>query len=53
MVWNPGPEKARALSDLGDAEYREMVCVEAAAAAAPVVVQPGATWWGSQRVEVG
>lgn len=28
VVWNPWSEKARALRDLGDDEYRRMVCVE-------------------------
>jgi glucose-6-phosphate 1-epimerase len=27
-VWNPWVEKARSLSDLGDGEWREMICVE-------------------------
>jgi glucose-6-phosphate 1-epimerase len=28
VVWNPGVEKAKALSDFGDAEWKQMVCVE-------------------------
>ena len=28
VVWNPWVEKARAMADFGDAEYRHMVCVE-------------------------
>lgn len=31
VVWNPGPEQAATMSDLGDAEWRRFVCVEAAA----------------------
>lgn len=50
VIWNPGADRARDLPDLGDDEYREMVCVEAAAAADPVVVAPGATWTGTQRI---
>lgn len=30
VVWNPGPDDARALSDLGDDEYRHFICVEPA-----------------------
>ena len=30
VVWNPGPEKAKALHDLADAEYRQFVCIETA-----------------------
>lgn len=28
VVWNPWVEKSRAMSDFGDEEYRQMVCVE-------------------------
>ena len=28
VVWNPWIARARQLADFGDAEYREMVCVE-------------------------
>jgi glucose-6-phosphate 1-epimerase len=28
VVWNPWVEKARSLSDLGDGEWRKMICVE-------------------------
>jgi glucose-6-phosphate 1-epimerase len=28
VVWNPWIEKARALSDLGDGEWRQMICIE-------------------------
>lgn len=44
VVWNPWIEKARALADLGDDEWQEMVCVETGNAAEDaVVVGPGAT----------
>ena len=29
VVWNPWVEKAKAFSDFGDAEWRQMVCIEA------------------------
>lgn len=32
----------------GDDEYKEMVCIEPAAIAQPVTVQPGASWEGGQ-----
>ena len=28
VVWNPGPERARALPDLGDDEWPDFVCIE-------------------------
>ncbi|MDQ9172435.1 D-hexose-6-phosphate mutarotase [Oxalobacteraceae bacterium R-40] len=48
VVWNPGPEKARALPDFPDGDWLHMLCVEAACAARPVTLQPGESWTGSQ-----
>jgi glucose-6-phosphate 1-epimerase len=48
VVWNPGPVLARNFKDFPDDDWRHMLCVEAACAAKPVVVQPGSTWTGSQ-----
>ncbi len=42
VVWNPGPERARALADLGESEWRRMVCVESADVRSDrVVLAPG------------
>jgi glucose-6-phosphate 1-epimerase len=48
VVWNPGPANARLLADFPDHDWRHMLCVEAACAAAPVLLQPGQTWRGTQ-----
>lgn len=48
VVWNPGPLLARKFRDFPDEDWRHMLCVEAACAAQPVLVQPGSTWTGSQ-----
>jgi glucose-6-phosphate 1-epimerase len=42
VVWNPGAEKARAMTDFADDEYSGMVCVETANAEGDVVeLAPG------------
>jgi glucose-6-phosphate 1-epimerase len=42
VVWNPGPEKARALLDIGEEPRHGMVCVEAVRAGANrVTLEPG------------
>lgn len=53
IVWNPGPELARTMSYLGDEEYRDFVCVEAAnAAESAVTLQPGEEHTMRVRYEV-
>jgi glucose-6-phosphate 1-epimerase len=53
VLWNPHIEKAAAMSDFGDDEWRRMVCLEAAQAGSGAVeVAPGETWCASQTVRV-
>ncbi len=48
VVWNPGPDKAAAMADLPDDGWLDMVCVEAAQIAEPVVLAPGQEWVARQ-----
>jgi glucose-6-phosphate 1-epimerase len=50
VIWNPGGDGARALADLTPGDETRMLCVEAAAATAPVVLEAGATWRGTQAL---
>ena len=50
VVWNPGATSGAAMADLEPDGYARMVCVEAAAARAPVTVKPGAQWRGTQTL---
>jgi glucose-6-phosphate 1-epimerase len=50
VVWNPGPQAV--LADLPAGDFARFVCVEAAAIAVPVVLEPGAQWQGSQVLQV-
>jgi glucose-6-phosphate 1-epimerase len=50
VVWNPGAAKAAGVKDLEAAEYRRFVCVEAAAAGAPVELGSGERWQGTQTL---
>ena len=51
VVWNPGPEAAKSMSDMADDEWQRMLCVEAAAIDKPVTLQPGETWKGRQSLQ--
>ncbi len=52
VVWNPGPERCAALSDMPADGYRHMLCVEAAQASRPLTLAPGASWSGMQTLSV-
>ncbi len=55
VVWNPWVEKAAGLSDFGDEEYKQMVCVEPAAVRGGGGVEGlggGETWEGGQTLVV-
>jgi glucose-6-phosphate 1-epimerase len=48
VIWNPGPEKGAALTDLHPNGYLEYVCIESAAIRPEVQLPPGASWQGTQ-----
>ena len=50
VVWNPWIAKAAAMADFGNEEYKEMVCIEAAAVERAISVAPGATWKAGQTL---
>lgn len=50
VVWNPGPELCQRLSDMAPDSWQHMLCVEAAAIDAPVVIAPGGHWQAAQHL---
>lgn len=53
VVWNPWIDKAAAMSDFGDQEWPEMVCIEAAAVGErAVILQPGAEHTLSTTIQI-
>lgn len=49
-VWNPGDKKAKALLDLGDEDYKTMLCVDSAVVETPVLLKPFEEWKGRQEL---
>ncbi|KAJ1946707.1 hypothetical protein GGF37_000991 [Kickxella alabastrina] len=43
VLWNPWAEKAAEMSDFGDDEYSEMLCVEVGTVASTISLKPGQT----------
>ncbi|KAI9359695.1 galactose mutarotase-like domain-containing protein [Pilaira anomala] len=52
VVWNPWIEKAAAMGDFGNEEYKNMICVEAGSVADWVVLAGGQTWTAGQTLTV-
>lgn len=52
VVWNPWIAGAKALADLGDSEYSEMVCVESGNVLSPITLAPGELHTSAQIVRV-
>lgn len=49
-VWNPWEKKSKSVLDLGDEDYKRMVCIEAAAVENPIILKPGEEWKGCQEL---
>lgn len=52
VVWNPWEKKAKAIVDLGDEEYKQMLCVDGAAVERPIALKPGEEWTGRLELSV-
>ena len=46
VVWNPWEKKSKSMVDLGDEEYKQMLCVDAAAIERSITLKPGEEWTG-------
>ena len=53
VVWNPWIEKAKAMPDFGDQEFRKMICIEAANAGSDSrILIPGVSHTLAQKITV-
>jgi glucose-6-phosphate 1-epimerase len=52
VVWNPGQEKAGALTDLGPDGYKKMLCIEAGNILSKITLESEAIWSGSQEITI-
>lgn len=50
VLWNPWDKKAKALADLGDEDYKTMLCVDSAVVETPIVLKPFEEWKGHQEL---
>ncbi|KAL2517258.1 Galactose mutarotase-like superfamily protein [Abeliophyllum distichum] len=52
VVWNPWEKKSKAITDFGDEEYKQMLCVDGAAIEKPITLKPGEEWTGRLELSV-
>ena len=50
VLWNPGAEICKKMSDMPPDDYQRMLCIEAAAVQHPIVLAAGESWWGRQTL---
>lgn len=50
MIWNPGEEGAKAISDLPDEDWNKFVCIEPVRVDNPVTLNPGENFLGSFEI---
>ncbi|KAL9246288.1 hypothetical protein vseg_019843 [Gypsophila vaccaria] len=49
-VWNPWDRKAKVIPDLGDEDYKSLLCVDSAVVESPIVLKPSEEWKGYQEL---
>lgn len=52
VIWNPWIDQAREMSDFGDDEFPNMLCVESGHVSSPVILLPGTAFEASQILQV-
>jgi glucose-6-phosphate 1-epimerase len=52
VLWNPWIDKSQRMVDLGNEEYKKMICLEAGNVLDAVRVGPQETWTGTQRISI-
>ncbi|XP_053957853.1 uncharacterized protein LOC128863001 isoform X2 [Anastrepha ludens] len=51
VIWNPWIDQAREISDFGDDEFPNMLCVESGHVSSPVILLPGTAFEASQILQ--
>lgn len=49
-LWNPWDKKSKAIPDLGDEDYKCMMCLDSAAVENSIVLKPSEEWKGWQEI---
>ncbi|KAL2335749.1 hypothetical protein Fmac_016962 [Flemingia macrophylla] len=50
VVWNPWSKKGKAIPDLGDDDYKIMICMSSATIDTPILLKPSEEWMGYQEL---
>ncbi|XP_049301997.1 uncharacterized protein LOC105228281 isoform X3 [Bactrocera dorsalis] len=52
VIWNPWIDQAREMSDFGDDEFPNMLCVESGHVSSPIILLPGTAFEASQILQI-
>ncbi|XP_010485396.1 PREDICTED: putative glucose-6-phosphate 1-epimerase [Camelina sativa] len=52
VVWNPWDKKAKTIADMGDEDYKTMLCVDSGAIEPQVLLKPREEWKGRQELSI-
>jgi len=48
VIWNPWIQKAKEMTDFGDEDWKEMICVEVGQITTPMGLSPNSSWIAKQ-----
>lgn len=51
-MWNPWDKKAKTIADMGDEDYKTMLCVDSGVIEPPVLLKPREEWKGRQELSI-
>jgi glucose-6-phosphate 1-epimerase len=52
VVWNPWDKKAKTIADMGDEDYKTMLCVDSGVIEPLVLLKPREEWKGRQELSI-
>ncbi|KAL1211282.1 putative glucose-6-phosphate 1-epimerase [Cardamine amara subsp. amara] len=52
VVWNPWDKKVKSIADMGDEDYKTMLCVDSGAIEPQVLLKPCEEWKGRQELSI-
>lgn len=52
VVWNPWDKKSKSIPDMGDGDYKGMLCLDSAAIETPITLGPSQEWKAREELSI-